>query len=159
MKAKDVMEPLREYLTPGLTLKDAIHRMRGAKRNTGLGPKGLVVLDSNGNLVGMLSIKDILRVIIPSYISLMELGNFTWDGMLEDMARRVAGRKVEEVMSTEVITVDPDAPLMECADLVVKHNLQRLPVVDDTGRVAGILYVRDLYYAIVRALMDKEEDE
>ena len=157
MKARDVMEPIREALTPETTLKEAVNKMRVAGREKDrVGVKGMIVLD-NGDLVGIVSIKDILKAIIPSYMTLTELGEFTWDGMLEEMAKKVADKKVSEIMTRKVITVPEDAPLMECADLIVKHNLQRLPVLDREKRVVGIVYVRDLYYAIVKALFEKEE--
>ncbi|VAX30491.1 hypothetical protein MNBD_NITROSPIRAE02-1682 [hydrothermal vent metagenome] len=158
MKAKDIMEPVKETLTPETTLKEAVNKMRVARRGDGrVGVKGMIVLD-NGNLAGIISIKDILKAIIPSYMSLTELGEFTWDGMLEQMARKVADRKVEEIMTKDVITVSEDAPLMECADLVVKHGLHRLPVLNGEKKVVGMIYIRDLYQAIVQALFEKEEE-
>ena len=159
MKAKEVMEPVKDTLTPETTLKDAVNRMRVAGREDGrTGAKGMIVLD-NGKLAGIVSIKDILKAIIPSYMTLTELGEFTWDGMLEEMAKKVSGRKVEEIMTRDVITVSEDAPLMECADHVVKYNLQRIPVLNREKKVVGIVYVRDIYYAIVRALFDKLDKE
>ncbi|GBD99482.1 inosine 5'-monophosphate dehydrogenase [bacterium BMS3Abin07] len=157
MKAKDIMEPVRDSLSTDTTLKETVNLMQVARRNESkVGVKGMIVLDDKGNLAGIVSIKDILKAIIPSYMSLMELGDFTWDGMLEEMARKVAGKEVKDIMTREVITVDEDIPLMGCADLVVKHNLQRIPVLNKDGKVIGIVYVRDLYYAIVKALLEKD---
>ena len=152
MKAKDIMEGVKETLTPETALKEAVNKMRVAgKGRDRAGVKGMVVLD-NGNLAGIVSIKDILKAIIPSYMTLTELGEFTWDGMLEEMAKKVANKKVGEIMTRDVITVSEDAPLMECADLIVKHNLQRLPVLNKEKKVVGMIYIRDLYHAIVQAL-------
>ncbi|HHN63856.1 MAG TPA: CBS domain-containing protein [Nitrospirae bacterium] len=157
MKVKEIMEPVIDYLSPEETLKDAVNKMRVARRGEKkVGVKGLIVLDEKGNLVGMVSIKDILKTIIPFYMSYTSLGEFTWDGMLEDMAKKVADKRVSEFMTKDVITIDEDAPLMECADMMVKHNLQRVPVVNKDGKVLGIVYVRDLYYALVKTLLDKE---
>lgn len=151
------MEPLTDFLSPDNTLKEAVNRMRVARRSSGvLGVKGMVVLDEQGKLVGIVSIKDILRTIIPFYMSYTELGEFTWDGMLESMAKKVAQRKVREFMTREVITIHEDAPLMECAELIVKHNFNRLPVVDKEKKVTGMVYLRDLYSVIVKALVEGE---
>ena len=158
MKAKDVMEPIGEYLMPDTTLKDAVKKMKAVKRAEGIfGVKGMLVLDSEGNLVGMLSIHEVLKAMIPSYMQLSELGGFTWNGMLEETARRIADKKVEEIMLKEVITVPEDAPLMECASIMVNKYLHRIPVVNNEGKVVGIVYVRDLYNAIVEAMFGKEE--
>jgi len=157
MKVRDIMEPVVDVLSPDDTLKEAVNRMRVARRGEQkVGVKGLIVVDGSGNLVGMVSIKDILKTIIPFYMSYSELGEFTWDGMLEEMAKKVADRRVKEFMTKEVITIEEDASLMECADTMVRKNLQRIPVVDRDGRVVGIVYIRDLYYALVKTLLEKE---
>lgn len=158
MKAKDIMEPIKSSITPESTIKEAVNMMRvcnrGEKR---VGVKGMIVLDNEQNLVGLLSMKDILRAIIPSYMSITELGEFTWDGMLEAMSKKVENRKVGDIMTEKVITVNEDAPLMECADFIVNHNIQRIPVVNSTKKVVGIIYLRDIYYAIVKTMFDDGE--
>jgi CBS domain-containing protein len=149
------MEPVKGYLRPDETIKEAVNKMKVIRRDeTGLGVKGLIVVDASGNLVGILSIKDILKAIIPKYMEIAELGEFTWDGMLEEMAKRVADKKVEEIMTKDAITVLEDAPLMECASLMVKHNLQRIPVINKEGKVVGMVYIRDIYYTIVKTLLE-----
>ncbi|NOZ25010.1 MAG: CBS domain-containing protein [Nitrospirae bacterium] len=160
MKAKDIMEQVKDHLSPDDTIRDAVNKMRVVKRDDGIvGVKGMIVLDGEGNLVGMVSVKDILKAIIPFYMTMTELGEFTWEGMLAEMTKKVADRRVREIMIKDVITVPEDAPLMECADFIVKHNLQRVPVVNKERKVVGIIYVRDLYNAIVKVLMnDKEVD-
>ncbi len=66
------------------------------------------VLDKDGKLVGMLSMTDILKAVHPSYMDLMNLSNFTWDGMVESLAKSAADKKVETLMSKDVITVKED---------------------------------------------------
>lgn len=158
MKARDIMEPIQTYLTPDDTLKEAVNRMRVCKKGeTRVGVKGLIVLDADQNMVGMVSIKDVLRTIMPSYLMITEVGEFTWDGMLEEMAKKVADKHIGEIMTRKVITVPEDAPLMECADFFVKHNLQRIPVINKEKKIVGMIYIRDIYYAIVKVLFDGEE--
>lgn len=157
MRAKDLMIPLHEYLTPGSTLKKAANALRTAKRGENrTGVKGLPVLDREGKMVGFLSMGDILKAVFPSYMSLMDLGDFTWDGMVEDMARKAGDRKVSEMMTTKVITVPEDAPLMECVDHMIKNNVKRLPVMGKDGKVSGILYERDVFFAITKAMLDED---
>ncbi len=157
MKAKDLMIPLQEYLTPDNTLKEAANLLRIAQRGEEkIGVKALPVLDASGNLTGILSIGDILKAVHPAYMDLMNLSNFTWDGMVESLAKSVAHKKIETVMSKEVFTVKEDDPLMECVDLMIKNNIRRLPVVDKTGKVIGMIYERDVFFAIVKAMLDDE---
>lgn len=156
MKVKDIMVPITEHLAPEDTLRQAVLTMRSAKRWHGLGVKGMVVLDDRGELVGILAIKDILRATIPVYLDL-KISRFSWDGMLEEMARRVACKKVKEFMSREVVTVDDEASLMACTDLLIQKNLQRLPVVNQEGKVVGIVYIRDVYNVISQIFVDQPE--
>uniref|UniRef100_A0A832GR48 CBS domain-containing protein n=1 Tax=Caldimicrobium thiodismutans TaxID=1653476 RepID=A0A832GR48_9BACT len=156
MKAKDIMIPLEDYLTPENTLKEAVNLLRTAKMGEErVGVKGLPVLDEKGRLVGMLSMRDILKAVFPFYLSMMDLGEFTWDGMVESLAKKVANKKVKEIMSKQVITVPEDAPLMECIDHMLKHNIKRLPVVNKEGKVVGMIYERDVFFAVTKAMLEE----
>lgn len=157
MKAKDLMVPIQDSLSPENTLREAVNHLRIAKKGEEkVGLKGMPVLGKDGKLEGMLSMTDILKAVHPSYMSLMNLSNFTWDGMVESIAKDVANKRVEEVMSRDVITVKEDDPLMECVDLMIKNNIKRLPVVDRAGKVAGMLYEKDVFFEIVKAMLDDD---
>lgn len=158
MKAKDLMIPLQEYLKPDNTLKEAANLLRTAKRNEERsGVRGLPVLDEEGKMVGFLSIGDILKAVFPKYLTLMDLGHFTWDGMVENIAKKVGDKKVSEMMTADVISVTDDAPLMECVDHLIKHNVKKLPVVGKGGRVVGILYERDIFFEITKAMLKENQ--
>jgi len=58
---------------------------------------------------------------------LMDLGSFTWDGMVEALAQKMADRKVRDFMTQMVITVKEDSPIMECIDHMLKNNVKRGP--------------------------------
>jgi CBS domain-containing protein len=157
MKVKDFMIPVQDSLSPGMTLKEAVNLLRVARKGEErVGLKGLPVLDKGGKLVGMLSMTDVLKAVHPSYLSLMNLSNFTWEGMVESLAKNVADKKVEEVMSKGVITVNEGDPLMECVDLMIKNNIKRMPVLDSSGKVAGMIYERDIFFAIVKAMLEDD---
>jgi len=156
MKVKDIMVPITEHLAPEDTLQQAVLTMRSARRWHGQGVKGMVVLDDRGKLVGILAIKDILRATIPVYLD-QKISRFSWDGMLEEMAKRVACSTVKEFMSREVVTIDAKASLMACTDLLIEKNLQRLPVVNPEGKVVGIVYIRDVYNVISQIIVDQPE--
>jgi predicted transcriptional regulator len=157
MRARDLMIPIQDYLRPENTLKEAVDLLRVAKKGEEkVGVKGLPVLDKDGKLIGMLSMRDVLKAVHPSYMDLMNLSNFTWEGMVESFAKSAADKKVEAVMSKEVITVSEEDPLMECVDLMIKNNIKRLPVLDKAGKAAGMIYETDVFFAIVKAMLDDE---
>ena len=154
MLAKDLMIPLQESLTPEMTLKEAACILRTAKRGEEtIGVKGLPVLDPAGMMVGFLSIGDILKAVFPPYMNLSSIGDFSWDGMVEEMARKVCGRRVDAIMTTAIISVQENAPLMVCIDHMVRKGVKRLPVVAADGRVTGILYERDVFAEITANML------
>lgn len=52
--------------------------------------------------------------------------------------------KATDIMSTDVVTVGPDASVQHVADLLVKHRISGMPVVDGSGRVIGLVSEGDL---------------
>jgi CBS domain-containing membrane protein len=156
MKAKDLMLPINEYLRPEATLKEAVNLLRIVRTGEEkVRVKALPVLAPDGKLIGMLTMSDILRAVHPSYLNMMNLGGFTWDGMVEEMARKAADHKVSEVMTkTAVLTVRPNDSLMECVDHMLKQCVERVPVVDADGKAVGMIYERDIFFAVVKAMLD-----
>lgn len=52
--------------------------------------------------------------------------------------------KIESVMTAEVVTATPSTPFRELVDLLERRRISALPVVDDAGRVVGIVSEADL---------------
>jgi CBS domain-containing protein len=51
---------------------------------------------------------------------------------------------VREAMTTEVVTVRPDATLHEAARLLSQHGISSMPVVDEAGQLVGVLSEADV---------------
>ncbi len=51
---------------------------------------------------------------------------------------------VREVASTEVVTIDPQQELAEGVRLMAEHQVRRLPVVEEDGRLVGIVAQADV---------------
>jgi CBS-domain-containing membrane protein len=54
------------------------------------------------------------------------------------------GRRVREVMTQDVVTVDEHASFKEVATLLTERRVSALPVLDGEGRVVGIVSEADL---------------
>ena len=52
--------------------------------------------------------------------------------------------KVREVASTDVITVDPQQDLDEALTLMARHQVRRLPVIEEDGRLVGVVAQADV---------------
>jgi CBS domain-containing protein len=50
-----------------------------------------------------------------------------------------AAMKAEDVMTREVISIDPDATVLQAARLMLQHHISGLPVVDKDGKLVGVL--------------------
>lgn len=95
-------------------------------------------------VVGMLSDRD-LRALGLSLVTDIE-------GM-DRLQARFAG-KVTDLMSSNVLTVDPETDVQEIVDLMLEEKISAVPVVDeDTGRLAGIVSYVDVLRA-VRNIID-----
>ena len=52
--------------------------------------------------------------------------------------------KVKDIMTTEIITVSPDTEIVNAAKILLEKRINGLPVVDDSGKLAGIICQSDL---------------
>ncbi|MDZ4243033.1 MAG: CBS domain-containing protein [Candidatus Omnitrophota bacterium] len=53
--------------------------------------------------------------------------------------------KLEDIMTRHVVTIHINAPFREVPQKFNEHGLRHLPVVDNSGRLAGLMTQRDLY--------------
>lgn len=110
---------------------------------------GLPVVNSTGKLIGIISETDLMwqetGVTPPAYIMLLDSVIY-----LENPARyerdlhKALGQTVEEVMTPNAVTIAPDKPIREAAQLMHERDVHRLPVLDESGRVIGIVTRGDI---------------
>jgi len=65
---------------------------------------------------------------------------------------KLRGCKVEELMTKDPITASPQVGVIEAFEIMLKHDVGALPVVDDEGRLIGLVTRTDLG----RALLEDE---
>jgi acetoin utilization protein AcuB len=108
------------------------------------GVRHLPVVDAGRRVVGLLTIDD-LRAAMPAEIGLRRPPSVEARRAVRDFA-------VGELMVHAPDTVDEDAPLDEAAQRMADGRLSALPVVDESGRLAGILSETDVLHAIATTL-------
>jgi len=64
---------------------------------------------------------------------------------------KAVGRTAADVMTSPVITISPEATLTGVAAAMHKRDLKRLPVVDQDGRLVGIISRADLLKVFLRS--------
>ncbi|WP_136808791.1 HPP family protein [Desulfosediminicola flagellatus] len=156
MKVRDIMEPINNWLTPEMSVLQAIQVMKRTKRGHGLSVNGIAVLNNEMKIVGIVSTKDILRLLIPSYMYLEGLpeDETGWESMRIERTEKVNKLSVSDIMTEDVRVISLNESIMRCADIMLVEQIRRLPVVGIDGRVLGIIYLRDVYNAITNLLCD-----
>ena len=146
MKASDVMT--RDVLTVerATSVANAIRMMLDNNIS------GLPVLD-NGKVVGILTEGDLLRRgetgterHRPRWLEIL-MG----PGRMAGEYVRTHGRKVEEIMTTNVISVAGDTPLDEVVGLMERRRIKRVPVLEGDVLV-GVVSRLDLLRALLRVI-------
>ncbi|MBD2017096.1 CBS domain-containing protein [Microcoleus sp. FACHB-53] len=149
----DVMSRDPIMVKPQTPIKEAIKILAEQRIS------GLPVVDDAGSLVGVISETDLLwqetGVEPPVYIMFLDSVIF-----LENPARheqelhKALGQTVGEVMSTNPVTVESAQPLRKAAKLMQEKSIRRLPVVNDQGKVIGILTPGDIVRAMAAEFND-----
>ena len=145
--ARDIMTADPITATPEMSVTDAAHIM--AEKRVG----ALPVLDANGGLAGLVSEGDLImqdaKVHFPTYLHL--LGGFIFypgsTERFESDLKKAVGATVADVMTTEPVTVSPDATVEDVATLLVERDVSRLPVMDG-DKLVGIISKSDIVRAI-----------
>jgi CBS domain-containing protein len=122
---KDFMARDEMTLTPELTISEAIELILKKKLT------GAPVLDKERNIVGMITEKDCLRIIIDSAYNNLPY-NF---------------RQVQDYMSPVVKTVSVDSDILQVANEFLTTNYRKFPVVSN-GKLVGQVSRRDVLRAI-----------
>lgn len=128
------MEPLR----PDLPLDQA------ARRIVESGHKGLPVVDDNGKVIGMLTETDYLRRLKTETILELLLRIFDESPERLHFIHEIA---VSAAMTAPAITVSRDAGFAAIIKGFQGHEGRSMPVVDDQGRLCGLLLRKDFIVA------------
>jgi CBS domain-containing protein len=144
MKARDVMTARVISIETDAPVMRAVRLMLQNRIS------GLPVVGRKGELVGMVTEGDFLR---RGEIGTQRRRN-RWlefligPGRLADEYVHARGRKVEEVMTRELITVTEDTALDEVVRLMERHRIKRLPVMRE-GKPVGIVTRANIMHALV----------
>ena len=110
---------------------------------------GLPVLDPAGRVAGIVTEGDLIRRLAyykePGVLPILG-GIIYLDSPQEFLAslRRAMAVHAGRLMSRDVVTVRPEDSLEEAATKMLRRQVKRLPVVDESGRPVGIISRRDL---------------
>jgi len=142
-RVADIMERDVVTIGPDATVHDLVLLLQAKD----LG--GVPVVEGDGRLVGIVTEGDLViedaDVRLPHYFGLF--GNLVYLGgqkKFEERLNKMVGNAVRDVMTTEVVTVTPDELVRAAANIMVDKKVNRVPVVDDKGRLIGIVARHDI---------------
>lgn len=101
------------------------------------------VLDEDGAVCGILSQRDLFRGALAKALGYGEVAQ----------KKLLASLLVKEVMTTEVVTASPAQPLVEAARTMLERRIGCLPVVENEGKLVGILSESDFLKLAVEDLL------
>jgi len=111
----------------------------------------LPVVDENNRLIGVVGLRDLLKLELPDFVSLVPDVDFVHDfGAVETTRPSVKelGRPVTTLMR-EAVSVVEDCGLLRAYALMLQHDVHDLPVVSADGRLVGIASRVDIGMAIL----------
>lgn len=153
MKVSDVMSRQVDFVSTNTTVKDISRIIFGR------GINGVPVCKGK-KVVGFITEHDILSKFYPSMQEYMEDPVHSSDfERMEEKASEIFALTAEKIMSKDLTTVDPDAPLLRANSLMSTHKVGRLPVVDSKGNLIGILSKGDVFRVAVGGKLELAQDE
>lgn len=114
-------------VSPQASVLDALKMM--AEKNVG----AVMVVDDNNQMIGIFTERDYARKIVLKGKTSLET-------------------PINEIMTSEMVTVSPDQTLEECMNLMTKWHIRHLPIMEK-GRLIGMVSMRD----VVEILLSMKE--
>lgn len=142
MEVKELMTTDVVTIGPEASLKD-VARVLSEQRIS-----GMPVVDAERRVLGVVSEADILYKEKGSEAKGGFLGWLLLEGIEAD--EKLAARTAGEAMSTPVISLGPKRPVAEAAAKMIEYGVNRLPVMDEEGKLLGIVTRADLVRAFTR---------
>jgi CBS domain-containing protein len=146
MRVKDIMDTSPSLIQTSDTFEHLIRILDEAKYRV------VFVVDKDDKLVGIVTEADIVKVLIPQYVSMDEFiisamnGNYFEKKSLESRNLTIA-----EIMTKTILSVHENDTVIKAAALMVVNKIHTLPVVRD-GKIAGIVHLVNLIKHIMNIL-------
>lgn len=171
-KVRDIMTSIENYSTISVnaTVREAVRKLMSSldelvssSRIRESGHRSLLVFNERNDFIGVLSMKDLIKGIRPSYFSAPQSSQAesvrfspvfrgAWDGVFTLQMKALSEKKVGEIILEPPALIDEGANLMEVVEIMYKTGKTRL-IVTSGDKVTGILREQDLFFEIINIIM------
>ncbi|KXG75182.1 Hypoxic response protein 1 [Fervidicola ferrireducens] len=143
MLAKDIMTTNVITVNPDTSLSEAINLLSENKINA------LPVVDEDMKILGIVTIGDIIKKCLPSYLDTLEDGFFLLNSQkFNSKTKDLRNVKVKEVMQ-KAYSIDEEDEMVHAAAIMVKKNIRHI-LVQKNGKLRGIISKIDIIRAIAK---------
>ena len=128
-----------------------------------LGTSGLVVIDEDRHVVGFISDGDIMKAVAEQKTRSISCGGFAsmmlYDNeSFEEKAKALKHRNVMELAVKKVLCATANQPIGEIASVLGKKKFKKVPVVDEQGRLIGVVRRATIMQYLFGILFGDDED-
>ncbi|MDD2218554.1 MAG: CBS domain-containing protein [Desulfoplanes sp.] len=122
-------------------------------------PRQIYVVDEDNKLLGIVSALDVLKEIMPSYLS-ADLARSITDGtdFLQKQVEKVKNKLAKDIMITKFVFLHPQNQLLQADALIVEKGCNTLPVLDEQGKLLGEITRRDILLHLVDSCLKFNHD-
>ena len=146
MEVKDIVKPA-VVVRESDTFENALVAMRSQQTNT------LLVVNEENELVGEVTVTDLLNAIVPEQLSGDEvLKHFSDDAAIKTAVDAARNNLISEIMSFDYTALELDDNLLAVFANAIAHERARIPVVDKENRPVGIISRRGLKQVLEKFL-------
>ena len=148
MKIRDIMDPSPDIIRTSDTFEHLIKILNEVKYHV------VFVVDKEEKLVGIVTEGDIIKVLIPKYITVDESLISVMDvNYFERKCKERKDLSITEIMSKTTFSVREEDPIIKAAALMVVNKIHTIPVVRD-NKVVGIVSRLTLIKHITKVLTE-----
>jgi|SRR5579864_8682 len=146
MRARELMSTPVVTIYPEASLKELAELMVGHRIS------GVPVVDRAGKLLGVVSESDVMAKIEGTIAEKTEIG---LPRVITDLVKaldgspKTQGRSAADVMTTNVVSAEPDAPIQKLVHLMITYDINRIPIIE-AGALLGIVTRADVLRTLVR---------
>jgi hypothetical protein len=165
--AKDVMIGIFEYphMPYWFTIRQAVQLIKTSffTPKKYLDPMAILVFDEKYNLLGTLTLRDLLGGVEPKFMKPAgKAQTYTteeaelsviWDSLFNKESREMAEKPISEVMVPTKFFVEPDDAITKAAYLMLRHDLVLLPVLENKKKFIGLVRVLEVFDELTSVIL------